>query len=169
MSDPKPNSRKENVLEQIVNALEGKEIEFNEPISETYQNQWFLKIAKAIKGLGIPSSDMQIKYIKSLDKDNPVQLRSLDSGVYVLYGYFNPCEAVSNTLIAQTPVYASIGKSSKKSYIQIFFPMNNNIQYFEITDTDYIMQNVSLDTTNLKTTNKTIVGAINELYDMINQ
>lgn len=167
MSEPKPNSRKENVFEMIVNALEGKSIENDEPIVETYQNQWLIEIAKAITKV-IPSQGMQIHYIESVDKTNPVQLRNLDSGVYVLYGYFNPCEAVTKTLMAQTPIYASIGKSSSKSYIQLFFPLNNTIQYFEITDADYTVENTSLKTSNLKTDNKTIIGAINELYDKIN-
>lgn len=169
MSDPKAISRKEEVLEMIVKALKGESIENDEPIVETYQNQWLIEIAEAIKGLGIPSNEMLIHFIKNEDKENPIQLRSLDSGVYVMYGWFNPCEAITKKMVAQTPIYASVAKSSSTSYVQLFFPLHNSIQYFEITDENYTMQNTSLDTSTLKTTNKTIIGAINELYDLINK
>lgn len=167
MNEPKPNSRKENVFNMIVKAINGESIANDEPLVETYQNQWLVEIAQAI-AKAVPSKEMQIHYIESLEKTNPTVLRNLESGVYVLYGYFKPCDAVDKTLMAQTPIYASVGKSSSKSYIQLFFPLNNTIQYFEITDADYTVESTSLKTSNLKTDNKTIIGAINELYDKIN-
>lgn len=166
MEEPRVYSRKDEMLEQIVKAIEGKEIQGIEiTITDTNQNKWLFKIAETIKNSGVGGNG--IVSISSTDKDNPVQLRNLESGVYVLHGYFNPCEAVTKVLVAQTPIYASVGKSTSKSYIQLFFPLNNTIQYFEITDTDYIMDSVALKQTNLKTNNKTIVGAINEIYDMV--
>lgn len=48
MNEPKPNSRKENVFNMIVKAINGESIANDEPLVETYQNQWLVEIAQAI-------------------------------------------------------------------------------------------------------------------------
>lgn len=164
MSDLKALNRKEMQLEQIVNAIEGKDVE-EVSNADTNYNKWLKRIAEAIENSGGGGA---VKMIENMDSTNPVSLRDLASGVYVLHGYFKPCNAVSNVVMAQTPLYASVVYSANMSYIQLFYAVGNSIQYFEITDETFTLETVSLKQSTLKTNNKTIVGAINELYDLIN-
>lgn len=75
-----------------------------------------------------------IKRITSMDDENPVILRNLDSGAYLLHGWFKPYAGSDITSAAQTPLIAIVTTSSDTSYIQLFFPYDNMVQYFEITD-----------------------------------
>lgn len=86
-----------------------------------------------------------IKRITSMDKENPIVLRNLTSGVYLLHGWFSPYTGSTIKMAAQTPVIATVAISSIASYIQLFFPFNNIIQYFEIKDDDYTSKNISLN------------------------
>lgn len=116
-----------------------------------------------------------VKVIDSSDSSNPVNLRSLESGLYKLYGYFIPYEGYAGSMFTvPAPLFGAVVNNGTISYIQLYFAYNNMIQYFELTDSSFTNKNVMLSSigelSNLKTTNKTsIVDAINELYDLINQ
>ncbi len=86
-----------------------------------------------------------IKRITSMDGENPIVLRSLKSGAYLLHGWFSPYTGSTVKMAAQTPVIAVVATSSDTSYIQLFFPFNNIIQYFEIKDDNFTSKNVSLN------------------------
>lgn len=86
-----------------------------------------------------------IKRITSMDDENPVILRSLDSGAYLLHGWFKPYAGSDITSAAQTPIIAIVTTSSDTSYIQLFFPYDNMVQYFEITDNSYKDSSISFN------------------------
>lgn len=107
------------------------------------------------------------KTIVSSDQSKPMVLRNFESGVYVLQGVFKPNEGATQQVFAQSPLYASIVKTDNITYAQLFYAVNNSVQYLEITDDAFTLDTVSLKQNILKTNNKTIIGAINELYDMV--
>lgn len=86
-----------------------------------------------------------IEKLVSMDYENPIILRDLESNVYVLHGYFKPFVSSDTILAAQTPVQVGIARSSDISYVQLLFPFNNMIQYFEITDNSYTENSFSLN------------------------
>lgn len=86
-----------------------------------------------------------IKRMTSMDKENPIILRSLISGAYLLHGWFCPFTGSTTKMAAQTPIIATVATTSNTSYIQLFFPFNNMVQYFEITDDNFTNKNISLN------------------------
>lgn len=86
-----------------------------------------------------------IKRMTSMDKENPIILRSLISGAYLLHGWFCPFAGSTTKMAAQTPIIATVATTSNTSYIQLFFPFNNMVQYFEITDDNFTNKNISLN------------------------
>lgn len=77
-----------------------------------------------------------------MDATNPIVLRNLDSGCYCLHGYILPFSGSDALFAAQTPIQVNIAKSSEISFVQLFFAFNNQLQYFEITDSSYTMKNI---------------------------
>lgn len=97
-----------------------------------------------------------IKYVESLDTNNPVYLRDLESGTYILYGKFRPFNGSTSTCTFSTGMLISIIRNTSISYMQIFYSKNNTIQYCEITDDTYERKDAKLinmeSTANLTTT-----------------
>lgn len=117
---------------------------------------------KEVSGGSTDYDDLENKPIKrmvSMDGNNPVILKELESGVYLLHGWFSPYTGSTVKMAAQTPVIATVATSSTASYIQLFFPFNNIIQYFEIKDDDFTSKNVSLN--NLLSRIEALEGKIN--------
>lgn len=86
-----------------------------------------------------------IEKLVSMDYEKPIILRDLESNVYVLHGYFKPFATSDVLMAAQTPIQVGIAKSSEISYVQLMFPFNNMIQYFEISDNSYTENSLSLN------------------------
>lgn len=99
-----------------------------------------------------PTSDMQIatkKYvddnapeqtiqkIESTDQSNMVSIRSIDSGTYILYGYFKPYVGTDSTMTFSSNLLVNILKGDTESHVQVFYPYNNCVQYLKITDSSY--------------------------------
>ncbi len=127
-----------------------------------------------------------IQYIESPDSANPVFVRDLDSGLYIFYGKFRPFNGSSTGLNFSDRMLVNIVKKTAGSHVQIFYPVNNVVQFLTImADADapgghtYTRTDVKLNDLHallssvgnlaaLKTTEKgSIVGAINELYTLI--
>lgn len=89
-------------------------------------------------------SDCHITYIENLDTNNPVYLRDLDSGTYMLVGKFRPYNGSTNTFTFSTGMLVSVVKQTSTSYVQIFYSKNNTLQYLEITDTAYTRKDAKL-------------------------
>ena len=86
-----------------------------------------------IRGMKI-GGDSPIKYVESVDTDNPLYLRDLESGTYILYGKFKPFNGSTSTCTFSTGMLVSVIRNTSISYMQIFYSKNNTIQYCEITD-----------------------------------
>ena len=86
-----------------------------------------------------------IKRLISMDSENPIILRNLESGAYLLHGWCTPYDGSDTHMAAQTPIIVLVATSSVTSYIQLFFPFNNMVQYFEITDDNFTVKNISFN------------------------
>lgn len=88
----------------------------------------------AIVGESGSSAVNTITYLENLDSNNRIPLRSLDSGMYVLHGYFTSYAGAPNSYTFSQGMLVSIGKATNQSYVQIFYSKDNTIQYLVITD-----------------------------------
>lgn len=119
--------------------------------------------------------------IESLDKQNMADLRSIESGIYVLYGYFRPFPG-SPTTVTIDNALAIVAQRTAGSHLLVFYALNfkqtlievmvdtTNSYGFTYKKTELELMNLSSigNLEALKTTEKTsLVGAINEIYDMI--
>lgn len=84
-----------------------------------------------------------IKYVES-DSSNPVYLREMESGTYVLYGKFKPFNGSTGTFTFSTGMLVSIIKNTAITYVQVFYSKSNTIQYLEITDEEYTRKDAKL-------------------------
>lgn len=119
------------------------------------------------------------QYIESLDTSNLVNLRDLESGCYVLYGKFRPYAGASNILTFSSSLQVNVVTKTAGTHVQVFYPVNNVVQFLSITDDSYERTNIYLNDINtavgyigslndLTTTEKTsLVAAINELVTSI--
>ena len=90
----------------------------------------------------ISSIDSKIKYVESLDKENYLDLFSMESGTYILYGKFRPYPNATSILTFSKLQLVSISKGSVSTCVQVFYPPYNAIQYLNIwedeeSDTGY--------------------------------
>lgn len=147
--------------------------------STTYSSQ---KIEELLDPL-----DIGIKRVESLDTETPdglVNLRDLETGLYVLYGYFSPyANSDMSTTFDNTMVVVS--RKAAGSHLLVFTGLNSKVNFLEIlvdetqtsgftyTRTDFVLLDMhaliskvgALD--GLSTTDKsTIVSAINELHNI---
>ena len=86
-----------------------------------------------------------IPRIESTDTENMVVLRDLESGTYVLYGRFKPFAGSDSTMTFSSSLLVNLIRRSADTQIQIFYPVNNCIQYLKITDTEYERKDVYLN------------------------
>lgn len=122
-----------------------------------------------------------ITRIESLDKTNMVDLRSIESGVYILYGYFKPFPGSPSTITIDNAL-AIVAQRTAGSHLLVFYALNfkqtlievmvdnTNSYGFTYKKTELELMNLSSigNLADLKTTEKTsLVGAINEIYDLI--
>lgn len=136
-------------------------------------------VAQQVDLLAADDSDYcGITYLESLDITNLVNLRDLESGTYVLYGRFRPHAGASATMSFSSRLLVNVIKQTSKSSVQVFYPVNNCVQFLTITDSEYERTNVYLndlladvatigDANNLNTTSTNLVDAINELLTTI--
>lgn len=78
-----------------------------------------------------------ITYVESLDftsLETLKTIRALESGTYILYGRFTPFEGSDEVLAFSSGMLASVIKRNVVTYMQIFYPESNTVQYLEITD-----------------------------------
>ena len=116
-----------------------------------------------------------VGYLESLDIDNPIVFRDIESGLYLFYGTFIPYTGSTNKIAFPYKVLVNVVKSTQTSYLQLFFPMNNQLQYVVCTDSTYDRTNISMS--GLQTqkitdsdgyfTTKTVEGALKETYEKV--
>lgn len=98
---------------------------------------------KLIRSIQTGGGNSPIKYVES-DSSNPVYLREMESGTYVLYGKFKPFNGSTGTFTFSTGMLVSIQKATAMTYVQVFYSKNNTIQYLEITDEAYTRKDAKL-------------------------
>lgn len=121
------------------------------------------------KELKVPSQTIQ--KIESLDKTNKVSIRSLNSGSYVLCGYFVPYEGATSTMVFSSDLLVNIVKGTTESHAQVFYPYNNQVQCIKITDTSHERTDIKLNELQKQSitddggyfTTKTVEAALQEL------
>ncbi len=85
-----------------------------------------------------------ITRIVSGDSSNKYPLRDLETGLYILTGYFTPYSGIDVSMVAMD-VFTIVTRNDSTSYIQMIFPFNNQIQYIKTTDTSYESNFLSLN------------------------
>lgn len=81
------------------------------------------------------SGDCNIQRIESLDDSNLVKLRDLDSGTYILYGYFNPYSGSEDSITIDNCI-AAVVRMNAGSHIMVYNPRNFKIDCYEILEND---------------------------------
>ena len=71
-------------------------------------------------------------YIESLDEENMVNIRDLESGSYVLYGYFRPFAGSKDVLPFSARLLVNVITMEPGTHVQIFYPVNNYVQFLSI-------------------------------------
>ena len=87
---------------------------------------------------------LPVNYIESLDSENMVNLRDLDSGTYILKGKFRPFYGSTYIYTFSSGMLLSIVKQETTSYAQIFYSKDNTIQYLEIGDSSVTRKDAKL-------------------------
>ena len=71
-----------------------------------------------------------VAYVDSLDTDNMVSLRNLETGNYVLYGYFKPFPGSASTLILDS-LLAHVHRANDGSYVS-YMSADGDVDIWEI-------------------------------------
>lgn len=157
---------KQNFIDgQILNAEQLNHIE-----------EGILALVDAVKALensgSTGTTSSPIKYVESTDTSNLLNLRDFESGTYVLYGKFHPFSGSTASISFSNALLVNIITKTAGTHVQVFYPVNNCVQFLSITDDSYERTNIYLNDlltavgtlSNLTTTDKTsLVSAINEL------
>lgn len=109
---------------------------------------------------GVPAwveakADIGITRIESLDEANLVNLRDLTSGTYVLYGYFRPYAGAPNILTFSSDLLVNVITKPAGTHVQVFYPVNNVVQFLAITDDSFERTDVKLNELNALLTEST--------------
>ena len=100
-------------------------------------------IAEHFAGGGTGGGDCLITPIVA-DRDNVTSFRELATGFYTFHGFFTPYFGSDVSMSAPYPTFGSVINDGEISYVQIFFPYKNQVQYLEITDDSYKRNDVRL-------------------------
>ena len=123
---------------------------------------------------GGSGNDCGIQFVASTDTSNLLNLRDFESGTYVLSGRFRPYAGSTATVSFASALLVNIITKTAGTHVQVFYPVNNCVQFLDITDDSYERTNVYLNDllasvgtlSNLATTDKTnLVAAINEVFN----
>lgn len=80
------------------------------------------------------------------DASGNVILRQLNSGAYVLSGYFRPFAGSKQIAMFDGEMIAAVNRQTDKSFVQLLSPANNAIQHMEITDSTCTVNTFELET-----------------------
>lgn len=93
-----------------------------------------LRLAEKLDESGGGGGSAGIKRVESLDTSSPeklVQLRDLDTGVYMLYGYFSPY-AGSDTSMIFSDTIVCISRKTAGTHLMCLTALNCKINFLEI-------------------------------------
>lgn len=77
-----------------------------------------------------------IKYLESLDSENYLNLYDLESGMYVLYGYFLVYPNATKRFVFSKKLFVAVSHGTVSTCVQVFYPPYNTIQYLNIYPPD---------------------------------
>lgn len=86
-------------------------------------------------GSGGTGGDCNIQRIESLDETNLKNLRDLDSGTYILYGYFNPYPGSPDSITIDNCFAAAVHLNAG-SHVMVYNPRNFKIECYEILENE---------------------------------
>lgn len=98
-------------------------------------------------------------------EENPIFLRTLQTGAYVLSGVCSPYDGSEAYMVANNAI-TYVNYFETVTAVQIFYPPYNQVQYFEVYDDNYITNTVAL---NNLVTKDYVDGLINELREEIEE
>lgn len=102
-------------------------------------------VLAAMEGLGPAGGEScGITYLES-PTDNPVVLRTLASGTYVLKGKFIPYTGSTRTISFSSSLLVNIITKTAGTHVQVFYPVNNVVQFLNITDDAYERTDIKLN------------------------
>jgi len=110
-------------------------------------------VAEALKGLNFT-------YVESLTSD-PVILRSLEEGNYVLDGWFKPYSNASSMMSLHGLATVSAnnsGNGTKYTIVIVLSPMNSSMQYIYTTDTDFLKREIKIQKIEVATNKVTSIS-----------
>lgn len=82
-------------------------------------------------GSGGTGGDCNIQRIESLDGENLKNLRDLDSGTYILYGYFTPYSGAPESYTIDN-CFTAVVHLNAGSHVMVYNPRNFKIECYEI-------------------------------------
>ena len=77
--------------------------------------------------------DCNIQRIESLDETNLVNLRDLESGSYVLYGYFTPYSGAPETFTIDN-CFSAVVHLNAGSHVMVYNPRNFKLECYEVLE-----------------------------------
>ena len=78
-----------------------------------------------------------IRRLESLDKENMLYMRDIESGYYLMHGYFKPYPNSDSTVILDT-MCVSVVRVEEGSHLMAFSPLNFKIRCYEILVDDTV-------------------------------
>ena len=100
----------------------------------------YLQLLELING----SQSCNIKRVESLDTENILNLRDMETGIYILYGYFRPHAGSDTTMSFPYNSLVGIVTKTGGTHVQVLTPVNNVINFIDITDDSYERHDVYL-------------------------
>lgn len=82
---------------------------------------------------GDGGSNVPITYVESLDDSNLKNLRDLDSGNYILYGYFTPYPGAPDSITIDNCIAAAVHLNAG-SHVMVCNPRNFKIECYEVLE-----------------------------------
>lgn len=89
--------------------------------------------------------DCGITYLESTDTENLINIRDLESGTYVFYGKFKPFSGSTSTLTFSSKLLVNVITRTNDTQVMVFYPVNNCVQYLNITDDTFERSNIYLN------------------------
>lgn len=103
------------------------------------------EIAAAVESYMIENPvSCNIKRVESLDTENIKNLRDLETGSYILHGYFRPHAGADAVFTFPYNVVVGVVTKEAGTHVQVCTPVNNVINFLSITDDSYTRENIYL-------------------------
>lgn len=98
-----------------------------------------------LKRLTDSDTNSPIKYVESTDTSNLLNLRDFESGTYILSGKFHPYAGSTASISFTSALLVNIITKTAGTHVQVFYPVNNCVQFLNITDDSYERTNIYLN------------------------